>query len=102
MEIVWIYLGMPIGFNKFESSKHGQEVLASVMEDVRNIGRLRLKLVQNVHALKTFVFPRIDYRMMCADLTKAHLDRWDSQLRGVVSNGSEPRTSRSNCSRSRT
>jgi hypothetical protein len=64
MEIVSIYLGMPIGFNKFENKKHGEEVLASMMEDVRNIGRSRLKIVQKMHALKTFVFPRIDYRMM--------------------------------------
>jgi hypothetical protein len=86
MEIVSIYLGIPIGFNKFENTKHGQEVLASMMEDVRNIGRSRFKLVQKMEALKTFVFPRIDYRMMCADLTKTHLDHWDSQLRGIVSN----------------
>jgi hypothetical protein len=38
-----------------------------------------------MHALKTFVFPRIDYRMMCADLTKTHLEIWDSKLRGIVS-----------------
>jgi hypothetical protein len=85
MEIVSIYLWMPIGFNKYENTKHWQEVLASMMEDVRNIGRSRLKLVQKMHALKTFVFPRIDYRMMCADLTKTHLDSWDAQFRGIVS-----------------
>jgi hypothetical protein len=85
MEIVSIYLGMPIGFNKFENKKHGQKVLASMMEDVKNIGRSRLKIVQKMHALKTFVFPRIDYRMMCADPTKSHLDAWDAQLRGIVS-----------------
>jgi hypothetical protein len=85
MEIVSIYLGMPIGFNQFENKKHGQEVLASMMEDVRNIGRSRLKIVQKMHALKTFVFPRIDYRMMCADLDKSHIDKWDSHLRGIVS-----------------
>jgi hypothetical protein len=27
----------------------------------------------------------LDYRMMCADLTKTHLDAWDSQLPGIVS-----------------
>jgi hypothetical protein len=85
MEIVSIYLGMPIGFNKFENKKHGQEALASMMEDVKNIGRSRLKIVQKMHALKTFVFPRIDHRMMCADLAKSHLDAWDAQLRGIVS-----------------
>jgi hypothetical protein len=56
-----------------------------MMEDVKNVGRSRLKIVQKMHALKTFVFPRIDYRMMCADLTKTHLDTWDSQRRGIVS-----------------
>jgi hypothetical protein len=85
MEIVSIYLGMPIGFNRFENKKNRQEVLASMMEDVRDIGRSRLRIVQKMHALKTFVFPRIDYRMMCADLDKSHLDKWDSQLRGIVS-----------------
>jgi hypothetical protein len=85
MEIVSIYQGMPIGFNKQENTKHGQEVLASMMEDVKNIGRSRLKLVHKMHALNTFVFPRIDYRMKCAGLTETHLDAWDSQLRGIVS-----------------
>jgi hypothetical protein len=45
MEIVSIYLGIPIGFNKQENMKHGEEVLASMMEDVKNIGRSRLKLI---------------------------------------------------------
>jgi hypothetical protein len=72
MEIVSIYLGMPIGFNKFEGTKHGQEVLVSMMEDARNIGRSKLKLEQKVHALRTFAFPRIDHRVMRADLTKTH------------------------------
>jgi hypothetical protein len=31
-----------------------------------------------------FVFPRIDYRMMCADLSQAHLDRWDTNNWGIV------------------
>jgi hypothetical protein len=75
-EIVSIYLGMPIGFNKYENMKHGQEVLASMMEDVKNVWRSRLKIVQKMHALKTFVFPRIDYRMMCADITKTSINGW--------------------------
>jgi hypothetical protein len=56
-----------------------------MMEDVRNNGRSKLKLVQKMHTLKTLVFPRIDSRMMCADLTKSHLDQWDSKLRAIVS-----------------
>jgi hypothetical protein len=84
MEIVSICLGMPIRFNKYENTKYGQAVLASMMENAKNIGKSELKIVQKMHAPKTFVFPRIDYRMTCADLTRTHLDRWDSQLRALV------------------
>jgi hypothetical protein len=83
MEFVSIYLGMPIGFNRQENSKHGQEVLASMLEDARQIGRSKLRITQKTHALKMFVFPRTDYRMMCADLSKTHLEKWDSQIRGM-------------------
>jgi hypothetical protein len=68
MEMVSIYLGMPIGFNRYEKTKHGQEVLANMLEDARIIGRSKLRITQKMHALKMFVFPRIDYRMMCPDL----------------------------------
>jgi hypothetical protein len=84
MEIVAIYLGMRIGFNNYENTKHGQAVLASMMEDANNIGKSKLRIVQKMHALKTFVFPRIDSRMICADLTRTHLDHWDSQIRALV------------------
>jgi hypothetical protein len=52
MEIVSIYRGMPIGFKRYENTKHGQEVLASMMEDAKNTGRSKLKIVQKMHALK--------------------------------------------------
>jgi hypothetical protein len=80
MEIVSIYFGMPLGFHKYENTKHRQEMLASVMEDAKNIGRSELKLGQKMDALETFVFPRINYRMMCADLSRSHLAQWDSQI----------------------
>jgi hypothetical protein len=84
MEMVSVYLGMPIGFNRYENSKHGQEVLASTLEDARIIGRSKLRITQKMHALKMFVFLRIDYRMMCADLSRTHLDKWDTNIRGMV------------------
>jgi hypothetical protein len=84
MEMVSIHLGMPIGFNRYENTKHGQEVLSSMMEDACQIGRSKLQITQKMHALKMFVFPRIDYRMMCADLSRSHLDQCDAQIRGMV------------------
>jgi hypothetical protein len=87
MEMVSIYLGMPIGFNRYENSKHGQKVLANMLEDARIIGRSKLRITQKMHALKMFVFPRIDCRMMCADLARSNLDRWDTNIRGIVGEG---------------
>jgi hypothetical protein len=84
MEMVSIFLGMPIGFNRYENSKHGQNVLASMLEDARIIGQSKLRITQKMHALKMFVFPRIDYRMMCADLSRSHLEKWDTNIRGMV------------------
>jgi hypothetical protein len=74
---------MPIGFNRYENSKHSQEALASMLEDSRQIGRSKLRIAQKMHALKIFVFPRIDCRMMCADLSWNRLERWDAQIRGM-------------------
>jgi hypothetical protein len=85
MEMVPVSLEIPFGFNRCESSKHGQEVLASTIENVRQIGRSKLRITQKMHALKTFVFPRIDYRMMCADLSGTHLERWNARIRAMVS-----------------
>jgi hypothetical protein len=59
-------------------------VLASILEDARQIGRSKLRIIQKMHALKMFVSPRVDCRMMCADLSRAHLERWDAQIRGMV------------------
>jgi hypothetical protein len=84
MEMVSIYLGMLIGFSRYENPKHGQEVLENMLEDARIIGRSKLRITQEMYALKMFVFPRIDYRMMCADLGRSHLDRWDTNIRGIV------------------
>jgi hypothetical protein len=38
----------------------------------------------NYSDLPVAVLPPIDYRMMCADLNKFILDRWDSQIRTMV------------------
>jgi hypothetical protein len=37
-----------------------------------------------MHALKMFVFPRIDHWMMCADLSRSHWERWNAKIRGML------------------
>jgi hypothetical protein len=46
MDVVSICLGMPIGFNRWENSKHVQEVLASMLDHARQIGRSKLRITQ--------------------------------------------------------
>jgi hypothetical protein len=48
MEMVSVYLGMTIGFNRYENSKHEQEVLASMLEDPRQIGRSNHRIRQKI------------------------------------------------------
>jgi hypothetical protein len=100
MEMLSIYLGMPIEFNRYENSKHGQKMLSSMLENVPQIGRSKLRIAQKMHALKMSVFPRIDYRMICADLSRKYLERPNAQIPGGSASGSgfmEFLSSRSRC-----
>jgi hypothetical protein len=49
-----------------------------MQENIDQIGRSRLNITQKMHAIKTFELPRIDFRMMCGDLTQSDLRRFDS------------------------
>jgi hypothetical protein len=79
-----IYLGMSIGFNKEECSLHVVLVLESMKEHVRKLGRSNLNIAQKLEGIKFMELPRIDYRMMCADLKASDLDKFDCWLRGTV------------------
>jgi hypothetical protein len=56
METVSIYLVMPIGLNRSENSRHGQEALSPILEDSHHIARLKPHITQKMHALKMFLF----------------------------------------------
>jgi hypothetical protein len=71
-------------FNTCENSKDGQEMLESMIEDARIIRLSKPKLTQKMHPVKMFVFPRVDYQMMCADMYKSHLTAWDSRILGIA------------------
>lgn len=45
-----VILEMPTGFNRYENSKLGQEVLASMLEDGRQIGRSKLRISQKMRS----------------------------------------------------
>jgi hypothetical protein len=54
-------------------------------ENIVQIGRSRLNLTYRLHAIKTFELPRIDFRMMCGDITQSDLRDFDRWLRGQIS-----------------
>jgi hypothetical protein len=53
-------------------------------ENIEQIGASRLNITQKLHAIKTFELPRIDFRMMCGDITQSDLRSFDSWLRGQI------------------
>jgi hypothetical protein len=53
-----------------------------MMENIEFIGNSRLRLTQKTHAVKAFEIPRIDLRMMCADIYQSDLRKFDSWMRG--------------------
>jgi hypothetical protein len=53
-------------------------------EHIRKLGSSNLDIAQKMEGIKFMELPRIDYRMMCADLRESDLDRFDCWLRGQV------------------
>jgi hypothetical protein len=55
MERASIYFGIPIGFNKYGNSKHGYDVLASMLEEARTIGQSKLPITQKMDAFESII-----------------------------------------------
>jgi hypothetical protein len=69
-----IYLGLPIGADKEECSMHGKGVIASMKDHIVKLGKSNLNIAQKMEGVKFMELPRIDYRMMRADLKKSDLE----------------------------
>jgi hypothetical protein len=79
-----IYLGLPIGADREEAAMHGKRVIASMKDHIIKLGKSNLNIAQKMEGVKFMELPRIDYRMMCADLKKSDLESFDVWLRGQV------------------
>jgi hypothetical protein len=85
LETSSLYLGTTTSFNREDDANHGKHSLESMKENIEQIGQSRLNLTYRMHAIKTFELPRIDFRMMCGDITQSDLRRFDRWLRGKIS-----------------
>jgi hypothetical protein len=79
-----IYLGLPIGFDKEDCSLQGRLILASMKDHIISLGKSNLNIAQKMEGIKFMELPRIDYRMMCADLSRSDLEDFDRWLRSQV------------------
>jgi hypothetical protein len=79
-----IYLGLPIGADKEEFSQHGKRVIVSMKDHIIKLGKSNLNIAQKLEGVSFMELPRIDYRMMCADLKASDLESFDRWLRGQV------------------
>jgi hypothetical protein len=79
-----IYLGLPIGADKEETAMHGRSAIASMKDHIIKLCKSNLNIGQKLEGVKMMELPRIDYRMMCADLTKPDLRKFDAWLRGQI------------------
>jgi hypothetical protein len=68
IEDIAIYLGMPMAFGREECMLHGKGVLESTKQNIMELGESSLTIAQNLEGIKFMELPRIDYRIMCADL----------------------------------
>jgi hypothetical protein len=75
---------MPIGADKEECSQHGKRVIVSMKDHIIKLGKSNLNMAQKMEGVKFMELPRIDYRMMCADLKASDLESSDRWLRGQV------------------
>jgi hypothetical protein len=69
-----IYLGLPTGFNKEECSVHGAKFLEAMKVNITKLGASNSNITQKLEGVKFMELPRIDYRMMCPDLTQKDLE----------------------------
>jgi hypothetical protein len=79
-----IHLGLPVGPDKEDCSLQGRLILSSMKDHIITLGKSNLNIAQKIEGIKFMELPRIDYRMMCADLSKADLEDFDVWLRGQV------------------
>jgi hypothetical protein len=79
-----IYLGLPIRFSKDECSLHGKGVIQSMKENIKRLGQSSLNIAHNLEGVKFMELPGIGYRVMCADLTDADMEKFDGWLRGEI------------------
>jgi hypothetical protein len=63
---------------------HGAKVLESIEVNINKLGACDLNITQKLEGVMFMELPRIDYRMMCADVKEQDLDNFDRWLRETV------------------
>jgi hypothetical protein len=78
------YLGTPVAAHRTVKLKPTRIVLTEMKELILRITSSPLRIVQKLHAIKTFALPKIDYLLMNADVGVKYLDILDENIRGMI------------------
>ena len=81
MTEVITYLGAPITIRKNNKLKTVKAKIEQVKTQVLQIMKSNLLITQKIHALKTFVLPKLDYSFICNQSPIKELQRLDSFIR---------------------
>jgi hypothetical protein len=78
------YLGVPLGIMKLIRMKFNEHKVGSIMKILHRLKESGLKITQIIHAIKTFVLPRMDYIMMNSIVKLTSLEKIDRFIRKII------------------
>jgi hypothetical protein len=78
------YLGVPLGIRKLANLKFNNQRISKIRKILDRIRNSGLKITQIVHAIKTYVLPRLDYSMMNSVVSKVELKKLDTYIRKII------------------
>ena len=77
------YLGAPVSRSTLVKLKSLDEVLTSCEQKIVKIMNSQLTIVQKAYALRTFIYPKIDYLMLNSSHSISKLKKFDAHIRGL-------------------
>jgi hypothetical protein len=78
------YLGVPLGIKKLAKMRFKNQRIMNIRKILYRIRFSGLKITQVIHAIKTFIEPRLNYSMMNRVVSKTELNKLDGHIRKII------------------
>jgi len=80
------YLGAPISGNKNKRCTYNKELIEELKLKIKLLFQSKLNFIQKLHALKTFLLPKLDYLLENGQFKIIDLNNLDMFIRGTIDN----------------